>query len=116
MAEQTLDSGLIIEDLTEGHGKVAEGEGRFLTVHYTGWLTDGTEFDSSVRRNEPFRFPLGVGMVIPGWDRGMAGMKEGGKRRLTIPPALGYGEHGAGGIIPGNATLIFEVELLEVSD
>lgn len=117
MSEQTTtDSGLIYEDLVIGEGKEATGLGQTTIVHYTGWLEDGTEFDSSVKRNDPFSFPLGAGMVIKGWDEGVVGMKEGGKRKLTIPPELGYGAAGAGGVIPGNATLVFEVELLEVSE
>ncbi|MBS3973943.1 MAG: FKBP-type peptidyl-prolyl cis-trans isomerase [Actinobacteria bacterium] len=103
---------LVIEDITVGTGAEAKA-GDTVTVHYTGWLTDGTEFDSSVGR-EPFQFPLGQGQVIPGWDQGVAGMKVGGQRRLTIPPDLGYGAAGAGGVIPPNATLIFEVELLSI--
>lgn len=103
---------LVIEDITVGTGAEAKA-GDTVTVHYTGWLTDGTEFDSSVGR-EPFQFPLGQGQVIPGWDQGVAGMKIGGQRRLTIPPDLGYGAAGAGGVIPPNATLIFEVELLSI--
>ena len=105
-------TGLVIEDVVVGSGPEAMGPGQFVTVHYTGWLTDGTEFDSSRRRDEPFGFPLGVGYVIPGWDQGVVGMRVGGKRKLTIPPELGYGERGAGGVIPPNATLVFEVELL----
>ena len=81
---------------------------------YTGWLTNGTKFDSSVDRRDPFSFPIGAGKVIRGWDEGVAGMKVGGKRKLTIPPQLGYGARGAGGVIPPNATLVFDVELLEV--
>lgn len=104
------------EDLQVGSGAEAKGPGQFVTVHYTGWLTDGKEFDSSRRRNEPFRFPLGVGMVIPGWDQGVVGMRVGGKRKLTVPPELGYGARGAGGVIPPNATLVFEVELLDISE
>lgn len=84
-------------------------------MHYTGWLENGSEFDSS-RRGEAFGFPLGVGYVIPGWDQGVAGMRVGGKRRLTIAPHLGYGEQGAGDVIPPNAVLIFEVELVEISE
>lgn len=102
-----------IEDQVVGTGAEA-GSGNTVTVHYTGWLTDGTKFDSSVDRNQPFRFLLGVGQVIAGWDQGVPGMKVGGKRKLTIPPELGYGARGAGGVIPPNATLVFEVELLGV--
>ena len=85
-----------------------------MSVHYTGWLTNGSKFDSSKDRNDPFNFALGAGQVIRGWDEGVEGMQVGGKRKLTIPPALGYGARGAGGVIPPNATLVFEVELLEV--
>jgi FKBP-type peptidyl-prolyl cis-trans isomerase FkpA len=113
MTEQTTDSGLKYEELVEGDGLVAE-TGQQVSVHYTGWLTDGSKFDSSVDRNQPFEFSLGRGMVIRGWDEGVAGMKIGGKRRLTIPPQLGYGAQGAGGVIPPNATLVFEVELLGI--
>jgi peptidylprolyl isomerase len=84
------------------------------TVHYTGWLEDGTMFDSSLMRGQPFSFPVGAGQVIPGWDEGVASMKVGGKRQLKIPADLAYGEQGAGGVIPPNAILIFEVELLDV--
>ena len=106
-------SGLVIEDLVVGNGDVAAA-GQKVTVHYTGWLTDGKKFDSSKDRGEAFVFPLGRGQVIRGWDEGVAGMKVGGKRKLTIPPNLGYGARGAGGAIPPNATLVFEVELLAI--
>lgn len=109
-----MSNELQIEEIEVGSGAEA-ASGQTVTVHYTGWLTDGTKFDSSVDRGTPFEFPLGVGMVIKGWDQGVAGMKVGGKRKLTIPPDLGYGASGAGGVIPPNATLVFEVELLEVS-
>ncbi len=109
-----LEAGeLRIEDLVVGDGPEAEA-GNNVSVHYTGWLTDGTKFDSSVDRGQAFEFPLGAGRVIAGWDRGVAGMKVGGKRKLTIPPELGYGSRGAGAVIPPNATLVFEVELLAV--
>jgi FKBP-type peptidyl-prolyl cis-trans isomerase FkpA len=107
------DSGLKYEDLAEGAGAAATA-GQRVVVHYTGWLTDGRKFDSSRDRDEPFEFALGRGQVIRGWDEGVAGMRIGGTRRLTIPPQLGYGARGAGGVIPPNATLVFEVELLEV--
>jgi FKBP-type peptidyl-prolyl cis-trans isomerase FkpA len=113
MAEITTANGLVYEDIVEGQGDAAAA-GQTVRVHYTGWLTDGTRFDSSKDRNEPFQFPLGVGYVIPGWDEGVQGMKPGGVRKLTIPPQLGYGTRGAGGIIPPNATLVFEVELLKI--
>lgn len=106
---------LIIEDLQEGTGKVAE-KGKEITVHYSGCLTDGTQFDSSIERKQPLTITLGVGQVIKGWDEGFNGMKEGGKRKLTIPPEMGYGARGFPGVIPPNATLIFEVELLRVHD
>ncbi len=111
MASITTASGLIIEDIVNGDGAEAAA-GQEVTVHYTGWLTDGKKFDSSKDRDDPFVFPLGGGRVIRGWDEGVQGMKIGGKRKLTIPPALGYGARGAGGVIPPNATLVFEVELL----
>lgn len=104
-------SDLKVEVLQEGSGAVAES-GQSVSVHYTGWLTDGTKFDSSVDRGQPFQFPLGAGRVIQGWDQGVQGMKIGEKRKLTIPPEMGYGARGAGGVIPPNATLVFEVELL----
>jgi FKBP-type peptidyl-prolyl cis-trans isomerase FkpA len=106
-------STLQIEDLVVGTGDTAVS-GRRVSVHYTGWLTSGRKFDSSLDRGAPFEFPLGGGRVIQGWDEGVAGMKVGGKRRLTIPPELGYGPDGVGGVIPPNATLVFEVELLAV--
>jgi peptidylprolyl isomerase/FKBP-type peptidyl-prolyl cis-trans isomerase FkpA len=106
-------SDLLIEELTLGAGAEAV-RGRNVTVHYTGTLTDGKKFDSSHDRAEPFVFRLGAGMVIQGWDRGVAGMKVGGKRKLTIPSHLGYGDRGYPGVIPPKATLVFEVELLAV--
>ncbi|MFA5702483.1 MAG: FKBP-type peptidyl-prolyl cis-trans isomerase [Advenella sp.] len=108
-------SELIIEDIEVGTGEEAKS-GQHVTVHYTGWLLDnGAKFDSSKDRNQPFSFPLGAGHVIKGWDQGVAGMKIGGKRKLTIPASLGYGTRGAGGVIPPNATLVFEVELLDLA-
>jgi FKBP-type peptidyl-prolyl cis-trans isomerase FkpA len=112
-AEVTMPDGLKFTDDQVGTGAEAQA-GKTVSVHYTGWLTDGTKFDSSRDRNQPFSFPLGRGQVIKGWDEGVAGMKVGGKRTLTIPPDLGYGARGAGGVIPPNATLKFEVELLDV--
>ena len=114
----TTDSGLQYEDTTVGEGAEAKA-GQHVTVHYTGWLrnddgSQGAKFDSSKDRNDPFEFSLGAGHVIKGWDEGVQGMKVGGARRLTIPAALGYGARGAGGVIPPNATLIFDVELLAV--
>ncbi|GAC1353790.1 MAG: FKBP-type peptidyl-prolyl cis-trans isomerase [Herpetosiphon sp.] len=109
--QKTTPSGLQYEDLTEGTG-AAPRSGQSVSVHYTGWLTDGTKFDSSRDRGQPFSFVLGAGQVIKGWDEGVASMKVGGKRKLTIPPSLGYGARGAGGVIPPQATLVFEVELL----
>jgi FKBP-type peptidyl-prolyl cis-trans isomerase FkpA len=113
MTTETTASGLMIEELVVGGGAVARS-GEQVTVHYTGWLTNGRKFDSSLDRRDPFSFALGRGNVIAGWDEGVAGMKIGGKRKLTIPPDLGYGAFGAGGVIPPNATLVFEVELLSV--
>ncbi|MBN1994663.1 MAG: FKBP-type peptidyl-prolyl cis-trans isomerase [Anaerolineae bacterium] len=107
------ESGLKYYDFAEGAGDSPE-QGQQVVVHYTGWLENGTKFDSSLDRGTPFDFNLGMGQVIPGWDEGVATMKVGGKRQLVIPPELGYGESGAGGVIPPNATLIFEVELLEI--
>ncbi|PJZ70532.1 peptidylprolyl isomerase [Leptospira perolatii] len=107
------NSGLVIKEIKKGTGKEAFN-GSNVTVHYTGWLTNGKKFDSSKDRGRPFSFDLGTGQVIRGWDKGVQGMKEGGIRKLTIPPELGYGSTGAGSTIPPNATLIFEVELLKV--
>jgi FKBP-type peptidyl-prolyl cis-trans isomerase FkpA len=113
----TTPSGLQFEDTVEGSGAQAQA-GQNVTVHYTGWLYDngakGAKFDSSKDRRDPFQFALGAGMVIRGWDEGVQGMKVGGTRVLVIPPELGYGARGAGGVIPPNATLMFEVELLAV--
>jgi peptidylprolyl isomerase/FKBP-type peptidyl-prolyl cis-trans isomerase FkpA len=108
-----MSSELIIEERVVGEGAEAT-PGKDVTVHYTGWLTDGSKFDSSKDRSQPFSFPLGAGHVIKGWDQGVAGMKVGGQRKLTIPPELGYGARGAGGVIPPNAVLVFEIELLQV--
>ncbi len=116
MTDKTEPSALKIEDLEIGTGAEATGRGQTLIVHYTGWLEDGTKFDSSHDRGEPFSFPLDCQFVIPGWDQGIKGMREGGKRRLTVPPELAYGERGAGNVIPPNATLVFEIELIEVSE
>ena len=113
MSKTQTASGLGIEELSIGTGVPATA-GKRVTVHYTGWLTDGKKFDSSKDRGQPFEFPLGAGRVIPGWDEGVQGMKVGGMRQLQIPPDLGYGARGAGGVIPPNATLVFEVELLGV--
>jgi FKBP-type peptidyl-prolyl cis-trans isomerase FkpA len=118
-AKVTTSSGLQYVDLTVGNGDVAK-TGDQVSVHYTGWLQNpdgskGRKFDSSKDRRQPFQFSLGQGQVINGWDEGVQGMKVGGVRELIIPPALGYGQRGAGGVIPPNATLIFEVELLRVT-
>jgi len=118
MSQTTTASGLQYDDLTLGSGAEAV-EGDYVSVNYSGWLQNpdgsaGELFDSSVERNEPFEFPLGAGHVIKGWDEGVQGMKVGGKRRLIIPSSLGYGSRGAGGVIPPDATLIFDVELLSV--
>lgn len=111
--DMTEPAVLIKDDLVLGIGAEAKA-GDSVSVHYTGTLTDGTKFDSSLDRGQPFTFTLGAGEVIKGWDQGVAGMKVGGKRKLTIPPELGYGSAGAGATIPPNATLVFEVELLDV--
>ena len=113
MTQTSTASGLVIDEIEMVTGETAVA-GRMVSVHYTGWLTDGRKFDSSKDRNDPFNFPLAAGHVIRGWDEGVQGMQEGGKRKLTIPPQLGYGARGAGGVIPPNATLVFEVELLKV--
>ena len=121
MADQTnnlenskiTESGLIITDLSAGEGDEAK-KGQTVTVNYTGTLENGEQFDTSIGR-APFSFPLGAGRVIKGWDEGVVGMQVGGKRKLTIPPELGYGSRGAGNVIPPNATLIFEIELLKVN-
>ncbi|WP_295374281.1 FKBP-type peptidyl-prolyl cis-trans isomerase [Pseudacidovorax intermedius] len=116
MPMPTTASGLQYEDTVVGEGAEASA-GQYVHVHYTGWLYNdgqqGAKFDSSLDRNDPFAFPLGAGHVIKGWDEGVAGMKVGGKRTLIIPPGLGYGARGAGGVIPPNATLKFDVELLD---
>lgn len=117
MTMTTTPSGLQYEDIVPGTGAVAQA-GQYVSVHYTGWLYNngaaGAKFDSSKDRGQPFQFPLGAGHVIKGWDEGVQGMAVGGTRRLVIPANLGYGARGAGGVIPPNATLLFEVELLAV--
>lgn len=110
---QETGNGLQVVEIQAGTGAEARS-GQEVTVHYTGWLTNGTKFDSSRDRGEPFKFGLGRGQVIRGWDEGVAGMKVGGRRRLVIPPELGYGSRGAGRVIPPGATLLFNVELLAV--
>jgi FKBP-type peptidyl-prolyl cis-trans isomerase FkpA len=111
----TTKSGLKYKDLAKGDGAEAQA-GDVVQVHYTGWLKDGAKFDSSRDRGNPFRFPLGAGRVIKGWDEGVAGMKVGGKRKLIVPSELGYGARGAGGLIPPNSELVFDVELLQVGN
>jgi FKBP-type peptidyl-prolyl cis-trans isomerase FkpA len=110
---QSTASGVEYWDIKVGTGKTAVA-GKKLSMHYTGWLTNGKKFDSSLDHDEPFSFTLGTGEVIKGWDEGVAGMKVGGKRQLKIPPAAGYGSRGAPPVVPPNATLIFDVELLDV--
>jgi peptidylprolyl isomerase len=112
-AYTTTPSGLKYHDIVVGDGAQPQS-GQTVVVHYTGWLEDGTQFDSSLSRGETFEFTLGAGQVIPGWDEGLSTMKVGGKRQLVIPADLGYGSGGAGGVIPPNATLIFEVELVDI--
>ncbi|MBE7412440.1 MAG: FKBP-type peptidyl-prolyl cis-trans isomerase [Leptospiraceae bacterium] len=107
-------SDLVIKDVKKGTGKEAL-KGNVVLVHYSGYLVNGTKFDSSVDRGKPFSFVLGTGEVIKGWDKGVAGMREGGKRKLTIPPEMGYGQRGAPPVIPPNATLVFDVELIKVN-
>lgn len=109
----TTESGLQYEDIVEGTGAMPQA-GQRVTVHYTGTLENGLKFDSSRDRNRPFSFTIGVGQVIKGWDEGVASMRVGGQRKLVIPPELGYGARGAGGVIPPNATLLFDVELLRI--
>lgn len=101
------------EDLVVGNGPAVKS-GDTVSVHYTGWLSDGSKFDSSLDRNQPFEFTVGQGRVIQGWDQGLVGMQVGGTRKLTIPPNLAYGEQGSGNVIPPNATLVFEIQLLEI--
>jgi FKBP-type peptidyl-prolyl cis-trans isomerase FkpA len=115
MSKQTFDgTKLVVEDIKIGGGAEVK-KGDTVSVHYTGWLTDGTKFDSSVDRGQPFSFTVGAGQVIQGWDEGLIGMKAGGKRKLMIPSQMGYGPAGAAGVIPPNAVLIFEIELLKIN-
>jgi len=114
MSTITTPNGLTIEDIVLGAGAAA-APGRDITVHYAGWLADGTQFDSSKEKQDPFEFTLGKSEVIAGWEEGLRGMKVGGKRKLVIPPQLAYGEEGAGDTIPPHETLTFEVELLRVA-
>ncbi len=114
MTTITTASGLTIEDTVVGEGAAA-ASGRDVTVHYAGWLADGTQFDSSKEKQDPFEFTLGKSEVMAGWEEGLNGMRVGGTRKLVVPPQLAYGEEGAGDTIPPNATLTFEVELLSVS-
>jgi len=113
-ANDSIPAALIKEDLVLGKGATASS-GDDVVVHYVGWLESGQQFDSSRARRDPLDFALGAGDVIKGWDQGIEGMKAGGKRKLTIPAALAYGAHGCGGVIPPHATLVFEVELLEIA-
>lgn len=113
-AGKSTASGVQYWDLKPGTGAVAES-GNTVSIHYTGWLEDGKKFDSSLDRGRPFRFHLGEGSVIKGWDEGVSGMKVGGKRQLKVPPALAYGDQGKGGVVPPNATLTFEMQLVEVN-
>jgi FKBP-type peptidyl-prolyl cis-trans isomerase len=110
----SVPGAVVKEDLVLGSGASAQA-GDDIVVHYVGWLTNGQQFDSSRARRDPLDFALGAGDVIKGWDQGIEGMKQGGKRKLTIPAELAYGEHGCGGVIPPHATLVFEVELLEIA-
>jgi FKBP-type peptidyl-prolyl cis-trans isomerase len=114
MDANTNKQALVVEDISLGEGDAAR-PGHVVSVHYTGWLVDGVKFDSSHDHGEPFVFSLGKGQVIRGWDEGVVGMKPGGKRKLTIPAELGYGSRGAGDVIPPDATLVFEVELLKIA-
>jgi FKBP-type peptidyl-prolyl cis-trans isomerase FkpA len=114
LAKLTQSStGLYVQDVHEGQGEPLAA-GQTAVVHYTGWLPDGTKFDSSRDRNQPYEVPVGQGQVIPGWEEGLQGMKAGGHRKLVVPPGLAYGAEGMGGVIPPNATLVFDIELLEV--